>query len=215
MTIRVVLVDDQELTRAGLRMLLESSDVVNIVGEASDGREALDLLDDVATDVVLMDIRMPVLDGVEATRELVARGGSPVLILTTFDLDEYVLDALHAGASGFLVKDTPLEELISAIQHLHHGDAVVAPTATRRLLARFSQLPAVPTHVEMRLTERENETLVLVARGLSNAEIAQQFVISEGTVKTHVSRILTKLGLRDRVQAVVYAYERGLVRPEG
>ena len=223
MSIRLVLVDDQELSRVGLRMLLESRDEVDVVGEAENGRAAIALLDTIEADVVLMDIRMPVLDGVEATRAIASAGGPRVLILTTFDLDEYVYDALQAGASGFLVKDTPLHELVSAIVHVHHGDAVVAPSATRRLLDHFAggpataiprnEAPAAGTPAVNALTAREREVLLMLARGLSNAEIAAEFVVSEGTVKTHVGRILTKLDLRDRVQAVVFAYEQGLVVP--
>lgn len=221
MSIRVVLVDDQELTRTGLQMVLESHPEVRVVGVAADGQEALDLLDDVAAEVVLMDIRMPVMDGVEATRRITAAGGPSTLILTTFDTDEYVFDALKAGASGFLVKDTPVEELVAAIVHIHHGDAVVAPSATRRLVDRYARRgggdappPASPmtdSPALQALTTREGEVLAMVARGLSNAEIAADLVVSEGTIKTHVGRILTKLDLRDRVQAVVFAYENGVV----
>lgn len=242
MSIRLMLVDDQELTRVGLRMVLESREEVAVVGEAEHGQAALELLDDVDVDVVLMDIRMPVLDGVETTRRLVAADGPRVLVLTTFDFDEYVYDALEAGASGFLVKDTPLDELIAAIVHVHRGDAVVAPSATRRLIDRFAAerrgvgpagingatvgdsrsqsshgatgatgAGAAASMALDSLTAREREVLLMLAKGLSNAEIAAEMVVSEGTVKTHVGRILTKLGLRGRVQAVVFAYEQGLV----
>lgn len=221
--VRVVLVDDQEMIRMGLRMVLESQPGIEIVGEADDGHTALDLLARTAAEVVLMDVRMPRMNGVEATRRLREREGAPsVLILTTFDLDEYAYDALRAGASGFLLKDTPVDEVAAAIHHVHAGDAVVAPSTTRRLLDHFTRArPAVadsgatPRHeADVRLDEltpREHEVLQLVAGGLSNAEIAAELVLAEGTVKVHVGRILTKLGLRDRVQAVVLAYETGLV----
>ena len=224
MTIRVVLVDDQEMIRVGFRMILESQPEIEVIGEADDGDTALDLLETVPADVVLMDIRMPRMSGVEATRRIRAGeypDNSPrVLILTTFDLDEYAYDALRAGASGFLLKDTPVNDLVSAITHVHLGDAVVAPSTTRRLLdhfasnqhARREQRPALDGHQLGELTPREHEVLRLVARGLSNAEIAGELFVSEGTVKTHVGRILAKLGLRDRVQAVVLAYEAGLVQ---
>ena len=230
MPIRLVLVDDQELVRTGLAMVLAARPEVEVVGEADDGETALELLRTLTADVVLMDVRMPRLDGVAATRELLARSAesdetdaSPprVLILTTFDLDDYVYEALRAGASGFLLKDTPVEELVAAIGHIHAGDAVVSPSTTRRLLAHVtaqtsSRTPAPPRSTPgadrlSELTPREEEVLLLVARGLSNAEIAAELVVSEGTVKTHVGRILTKLDLRDRVQAVVLAYESGLV----
>ncbi|QIN84581.1 response regulator [Rubrobacter tropicus] len=219
MTIRVVLVDDQEMIRAGFRMILESRPEIEVVGEADDGDTALELLETVRADVVLMDVRMPRMSGVEATRRICAGDGPRVLILTTFDLDEYAYDALRVGASGFLVKDAPLNDLVSAITHVHLGDAVVAPSTTRRLLDRFASDPPVARerrpvpegHRLEELTPREHEVLRLVARGLSNAEIARELVLSEGTVKTHVGRILAKLGLRDRVQAVVLAYETGLV----
>jgi DNA-binding NarL/FixJ family response regulator len=216
--IRVALVDDQPMLRMGFRMVLEAQTDMEVVGEAGDGLEALQLLAETPADVVLMDVRMPHLDGVAATRDLHARAGPVprVLILTTFDLDEYVYAGLRAGASGFLLKDVPPAELISAIRVVAAGDAVVAPTITRRLLDRFAhQLPAdeepPPPHAP--LTDREQEVLLLVAQGLSNAEVAERLYLSEATVKTHVGHILTKLGLRDRVQAVVYAYETGLVRP--
>jgi len=223
--IRVVLVDDQELLRTGFRMILDAQQDMEVVGEAADGISALELLAQVDADVVLMDVRMPALDGVEATRRLLGDGSASalpgshpkVLILTTFDLDEYAFAAIKAGASGFLLKDVPPTELLSAIRAVHSGDAVVAPSTTRRLLDRFAPMlpststPAPPTLSV--LTEREREVLGLVAQGLSNSEIAARLVLSEATVKTHVGRILMKLDLRDRVQAVVLAYETGLVRP--
>ena len=224
--IRIVLVDDQELLRTGFRMILDAQQDMTVVGEAADGLAALQLLDKCVADVVLMDVRMPKLDGVEATRRLLSgvdgRGaggdGVPrVLILTTFDLDEYAFAAIKAGASGFLLKDVPPAELLTAIRAVHSGDAVVAPSTTRRLLDRFApMLPASdapPPPSLAGLTDREREVLILIAQGLSNAEIAGRLVLSEATVKTHVGRILMKLELRDRVQAVVLAYETGLVRP--
>ncbi|MDN5688293.1 MAG: response regulator transcription factor [Brachybacterium sp.] len=217
MIARVVLVDDQEMIRMGLRMVLESQPGIEIVGEADDGDTVLDLLDQVEADVVLMDVRMPRMSGVEATRRLAEREHPPsVLILTTFDMDEYAYDALQAGASGFLVKDSPVEDVTAAIWHVRAGDAVVAPSTTRRLLDHFArsrpvgEQPDTSARLE-ELTPREHEVLRLVARGLSNAEIAAEFVLAEGTVKVHVGRILAKLELRDRVQAVVFAYESGLV----
>ncbi|WP_345649760.1 response regulator transcription factor [Streptomyces tremellae] len=220
--IRVMLVDDQALLRTGFRMVLAAQPDMEVVAEAGDGAEALELLRTTEPDVVLMDVRMPRLDGVEATRRI--RAGGPeapkVLILTTFDLDEYAFSGLNAGASGFMLKDVPPGELLSAIRSVHSGDAVVAPSTTRRLLDRFSpMLPSgapEPRHKDLeRLTEREREVLLLVAQGLSNGEIAGRLFVSEATVKTHVGRILTKLGLRDRVQVVVLAYETGLVRAGG
>lgn len=220
--IRIVLVDDQELLRTGFRMILDAQQDMTVVGEAADGLAALELLDQCVADVVLMDVRMPKLDGVEATRRLLsggvdAKGVPRVLILTTFDLDEYAFAAIKAGASGFLLKDVPPAELLTAIRAVHSGDAVVAPSTTRRLLDRFApMLPASdapPPPSLAGLTDREREVLILIAQGLSNAEIASHLVLSEATVKTHVGRILMKLELRDRVQAVVLAYETGLVRP--
>jgi DNA-binding NarL/FixJ family response regulator len=226
MAIRVMLVDDQALLRTGFRMVLQAQPDLEVVAEAGDGAEALDVLRATAVDVVLMDVRMPKLDGVEATRRICAASGRTsdgdeprVLILTTFDLDEYAFAALKAGASGFMLKDVPPEELLAAIRAVHSGDAVVAPSTTRRLLDRFA--PLLPSTAEpettglRRLTEREREVLLLVAQGLSNGEIAVRLRLSEATVKTHVGRILTKLELRDRVQAVVFAYETGLVRAGG
>ncbi|BCJ27751.1 response regulator [Actinocatenispora sera] len=219
MTIRVVLVDDQELVRAGFRMVLGAQPDIEVVGEAGDGAAALALLDRVAADVVVMDLRMPLLDGVEATRRLLAdsRPDRPrVLALTTFDTDEDAFAALHAGASGFLLKNVPPEDLLTAIRVVASGDSVVAPRVTRRLLDRFAGELTAPPRPDTRLgtlTERERQVLLLVAEGLSNAEIAERLVVAEATVKTHIGRILTKLDLRDRVQAVVFAYETGLVRP--
>jgi DNA-binding NarL/FixJ family response regulator len=218
MTIRVVLVDDQELVRAGFRMVLGSQPDIEVVGEASNGGDALRLLARTPTDVVVMDVRMPVMDGVEATRRLVAAApdGPRVLVLTTFDTDEDAFAALNAGASGFLLKNVPPEEMLTAIRVVASGDSVVAPRVTRRLLDRFAgQLAPAPAsngRLDL-LTEREREVLLLVAQGLSNAEIAATLVVAEATVKTHVGRILTKLHLRDRVQVVVLAYETGLVHP--
>ncbi|MCW5254380.1 MULTISPECIES: response regulator [unclassified Streptomyces] len=221
MTIRVMLVDDQVLLRTGFRMVLAAQPDMEVVAEAGNGVEALEVLRSTAVDVVLMDVRMPKLDGVETTSRIRAQEDPPkVLILTTFDLDEYAFSGLRAGASGFMLKDVPPGELLAAIRSVHSGDAVVAPSTTRRLLDRFA--PMLPTGGQeprqkelQRLTEREREVMVLVANGLSNGEIAARLVLSEATVKTHVGRILTKLGLRDRVQVVVLAYETGLVRAGG
>ncbi|TYB39954.1 response regulator transcription factor [Micromonospora sp. AP08] len=218
--VRILLADDQPLLRTGFRMVLGTEDDLDIVAEAGDGVEAVELSRRLLPDVVLMDIRMPRMDGVAATRAIVdARLPVRVLILTTFDLDEYVVGALRAGASGFLAKDVPAEDLVTAIRTVAAGEAVVAPRILRRLLDRFADvLPdpaATPPKALDALTEREREVLVQVARGLSNAEIARELSVSETTVKTHVGHVLTKLGLRDRVQAVVLAYETGLVRPGG
>jgi DNA-binding NarL/FixJ family response regulator len=215
--IRVLIADDQALVRTGFRLILQVPGI-SVIGEAADGSEAAAMALDLRPDVVLMDVRMPNVDGVEATRLIRADGGpTRVLILTTFDLDEYVYAALRAGASGFLVKDTLAADLLSAIRVVAAGDAVVAPSATRRLLERYVPVgtgsPALAVPDPGVLTEREHEVLTLIARGMSNAEIADRLFLSEGTVKTHVSRVLTKLQLRDRVQAVVYAYESGVVRP--
>jgi DNA-binding NarL/FixJ family response regulator len=215
--IRVALVDDQELVRAGFRMVLDAQSDMTVTGEASDGLGAIDLAKRGGADVMVMDVRMPNLNGVEAARQICAAGESPrVLMLTTFDLDEYAFAALKAGASGFLLKDVPPQELLFAIRSVHSGDRVVAPSTTRRLLDRFVPLlaeePTAPPPGLADLTEREREVLIQVAAGLSNAEIAVRLFVSEATVKTHVGRILAKLDLRDRVQAVVLAYETGLVR---
>jgi DNA-binding NarL/FixJ family response regulator len=216
-TIRIVLVDDQELVRTGFRMVLDAQPDMTVIGEAGDGLAAVEFARAHSADVMVMDARMPRMDGVAATRRIRQAGDRPrVLMLTTFDLDEYAFAALKAGASGFLLKDVPPEELLFAIRAVHSGDAVVAPSTTRRLLDRFApMLPAGDTQAASELeelTERERQVLILVAQGLSNAELAQRLFVSEATVKTHVGRILAKLGLRDRVQAVVYAYENGLVR---
>jgi DNA-binding NarL/FixJ family response regulator len=217
MTIRIALVDDQELVRAGFRMVLDTQQDMTVVGEAADGLAAVQLARDRDVDVMVMDVRMPGLDGVEATRRICRLGERPrVLMLTTFDLDEYAFAALKAGASGFLLKDALPGELLQAIRHVHNGEAVVAPSTTRRLIDAFTgQLPVRPSPPPQlaQLTDREREVLSEVARGLSNTEIACKLVVSEATVKTHVGRILAKLGLRDRVQAVVYAYESGVVFP--
>jgi DNA-binding NarL/FixJ family response regulator len=216
--VRILLADDQPLLRTGFRMVLGGEDDLDIVGEAGDGAEAVDLARRLLPDVVLMDIRMPRLDGVAATRAIVqARLPVRVLILTTFDLDEYVVGALRAGASGFLAKDVPADDLVSAIRTVAAGEAVVAPRILKRLLDRFAvtlpDLTATAPRTLDVLTDREREVLVQIARGLSNAEIARALMVSETTIKTHVGHVLTKLGLRDRVQAVVLAYETGIVRP--
>jgi DNA-binding NarL/FixJ family response regulator len=220
-TASVLLVDDQPLLRVGFRMVLESQDDLTVVGEAGNGAEAVRLTAELDPDVVLMDIRMPEMDGIEATRQIVAAGSrSRVLVLTTFDLDEYAFAALRAGASGFLLKDVPPADLLTGIRAVASGDAVVAPSVTRRLLDSFAHqlpLPAPATAGRIaplaELTPRELEVLVELARGHSNAEIAEHLVLSEATVKTHVGHILAKLDLRDRVQVVVFAYEIGLVQP--
>ncbi len=218
MTIRVLLVDDQPLLRTGFRMILSAEPDLQVVGEAGDGATAVELARRLRPDVVLMDIRMPGMDGIQATRALAGPGVEDplkVLMLTTFGLDEYVVESLRAGASGFLLKDAPAEDLVEAIRVIAAGEALLAPSVTRRLLDRVaSRLPpahdnTIPALSE--LTEREMEVLKLVARGLSNAEIAEKLVVSETTVKTHVSRILGKLDLRDRVQVVILAYETGLI----
>ena len=213
--IRVVVVDDQELMRFGFRMVLGAQEDIDLAGEAGDGADAVALAAELRPDVVLMDVRMPVMDGVEATKRIVEAGTSRVLVMTTFDLDEYVYAALQNGASGFLLKDTPPDHLVSALRSVASGDAVVSPSVTRRLLDRFVG-GGGPLRDEAELdvlTEREREVLVLIAKGLSNVEIAGTLFLSEATVKTHVGRILAKLNLRDRVQAVVLAYETGLIRP--
>jgi len=213
--IRVVLADDQPLVRTGLRMILSAVDDIEVVGEAADGAEAISVCAELSPDVVLMDVRMPGVDGIDATRAVTATDPPPkVLVLTTFDLDDVVYEALRAGASGFLLKDAPEERLITAIRVVADGGSLFAPSVTRALIAEFAQRSRQsPTASVARLTERETEVLVQIARGLSNAEIAETLFVTENTVKTHVARILMKLGLRDRVQAVVLAYERGLVTP--
>jgi DNA-binding NarL/FixJ family response regulator len=217
-TLRVAIVDDQHLVRAGFRMILEAEDDLEVVGEAGDGIAALDLVRRERPDVVLLDVRMPHRDGIEATRDIVAAElPTKVIILTTFDLDEYVFSSLRAGASGFLLKDTPPEDLVAAVRTVASGEALLDPTVTRRVVTAFvegvaADAPSHPPAELASLTDREREVLVLIARGRSNAEIAAALVVSETTVKTHVGRILAKLRLRDRVQAVVYAYEHGVVR---
>jgi DNA-binding NarL/FixJ family response regulator len=223
-SIRVVLADDQALVRTGFRMILDGADDIEVAGEASDGDSAVRVAAEVAPDVVLMDVRMPGTDGITATRRIRAAGTGPrVLILTTFDLDEYVYAGLRAGASGFVLKDALAVDLLAAVRVVASGEAVVAPTVTRRLIERFvgsgpgpdsggDDPRGVPADALDVLTPRERETLTLIARGLSNAEIARRLFLGEGTVKTHVSRVLAKLGLRDRIQAVILAYETGLVR---
>ena len=227
--LRIVLVDDQQLVSAGLRMIIDSQDDMKVVGVATTGIEAVTLLNRVAADVVLMDVRMPDMDGIEATRQILANaaarnegssGGmsdlSPkIIILTTFDLDEYLLAAIHAGASGFLVKNAPPPDLLAAIRTVYSGDAVIAPSSTKRLLEHVitGVQPEAPSEKFDLLTDREREVLLLVAKGMSNQEISHELFLSETTVKTHVSKILEKLGCRDRVQAVVAAYEGGLVHP--
>jgi len=217
MSIRVLIVDDQELVRTGFRLFLETQPGLAVVGEAGDGEEAIERVRELRPDVVLMDIRMPTMDGVEATAKLTSGAIEPaprVLVLTTFDLDEYVFGALRAGAAGFLLKDAPRERLIEAIRVVHSGEALLSPSITRRLIEDFAARshPIEPaTAVLAELTPREREVLVLVAHGLSNAEIAARLVVTEATVKSHVGAVLLKLGLRDRVQAVVFAYEHGIV----
>jgi DNA-binding NarL/FixJ family response regulator len=219
----VLIVDDQALVRTGFRMIVNAEPDLQVVGEAANGAEAITMTSQSDPDVILMDIRMPLLDGVEATRHLVANAlgcGRPrVLILTTFDLDEYVFEAIRVGASGFLLKDVPPEDLVEAIRVVARGDALLAPSVTRRLLDRFASIVPAGTVGPVpgldQLTDRELEVLQLMARGLSNAEIADALYVSETTVKTHVGRVLMKLQLRDRVQAVVLAYESGLVQPGG
>ena len=214
MTISVLVVDDQALLRTAFSSLIDAEDDLEVVGEAAEGRQAVELAASLAPDVVVMDVRMPVMDGIEATRQITAAQDARVLILTTFDLDEYVFEALRAGASGFVLKSRPLEELLSAIRTVAAGEALLAPSVTRRLIAHFAagaQPPRPAPRGLEELTEREREVLALVARGLSNAELADLLYVSLPTIKTHVSRILTKLGARDRTQLVVLAYESGLV----
>ncbi len=216
MTVRVVIADDQTLVRTGFRAIVSHEPDLDVVGEAGDGRAAVEQVRLHRPDVVLMDIRMPGMDGLEATRLLTAnRSTARVLVLTTFDLDEYVFAALRAGASGFLLKDAPADQLLTAIRVIAAGDALIAPSVTRRLIAEFANQPTPtdqPAQLES-LTPRERDVLRLLARGMSNSEIAAALFLGDATIKTHVSRILTKLGLRDRVQAVVLAYESGLTRP--
>jgi DNA-binding NarL/FixJ family response regulator len=216
-SIRVAIADDQALVRGGFRMILDSRDDIEVVGEAGDGGEAVELVAREGPDVVLIDVRMPAVDGIEATRRIVASGSSArIVILTTYDVDEYVFAALRAGASGFLLKDVRPPDLVEAVRVVARGDALLAPGVTRRLLDRFADTlpPDGPAPGELdELTEREVEVLRFVALALSNSEIAARLVVSEATVKTHVSSVLRKLGLRDRVQAVVFAYDVGLVRP--
>jgi DNA-binding NarL/FixJ family response regulator len=217
--IRVLIADDQTLVRAGFRMVVEARDDLTVVGEAGDGAEAVALAAELHPDVVLMDVRMPAMDGIEATRRITALDAAAhILILTTFDLDQYVYEALRAGAGGFLLKDAPPEELAAAIRAVAAGDSLLAPSVTRRLIERFVALPAPPTAdpaVLSDLSAREAEVLRLVARGLSNQQIADELVVSPATVKSHVARLLMKLGLHDRTQAVVLAYETGFVTPGG
>jgi DNA-binding NarL/FixJ family response regulator len=216
--IRLLLVDDEPLVRSGVRMILEGEDDIEFVGEAADGNEALDLARLLAPDLVLLDIRMPALDGIETTRRLLAHVDSPprVLVLTTFDLDEYVYEAMKAGASGFILKNVPPAKLVDAVRTVATGDALLAPAITRRMIERFVQRPPAtngrPPRLE-ELTDRELDVLRLIARGLSNAEIATSLFLSQATVKSHVNRVLSKLSLRDRTQAAVLAYETGLVEP--
>jgi DNA-binding NarL/FixJ family response regulator len=219
MSIRVLICDDQALVRAGFRLILDAEDDLEVLAEASDGQEALEHVKSYTPDVVLMDVRMPNMDGIDATRRITADEGAEgpkVLILTTFDLDEYVYEALRAGASGFLLKDAPAEQLVAAIRVVAGGEALLAPSITKRLIEDFARAAAPsdqPPPALDALTARELEVFKLVARGMSNAEIAQSLVVSDATVKTHVARILMKLDLRDRVQAVVLAYESGVVQP--
>jgi DNA-binding NarL/FixJ family response regulator len=215
--VRVAIVDDQEMVRTGFRLILEAEPDIEVVAEAGDGDEALGAVARSRPDVVLMDIQMPVLDGIEATRRIVAAGDARVVILTTFERDDYITGAVRAGASGFLVKNAPPEDLLAAVRVVADGDALLSPSVTRRVLARLAAGtpdPAAAAGLGL-LTGRETEVLALIAAGLSNGEIATRLYLGEATVKTHVSRVLSKLGLRDRVQAVVYAYESGLARPGG
>ncbi|MEV5888494.1 response regulator transcription factor [Nonomuraea fuscirosea] len=217
MTLRVVVADDQELVRGGFSMILDAQPDIEVVAEAGDGAQAVAAVREHRPDLLLLDIRMPVMDGIEAARIVCADGGCRVLMLTTFDLDDYVYDALRAGAAGFLLKDVRRDDLVHAVRVVAAGESLLAPSVTTRLIADFTSRaprPAVPPSERLAvLTGRERETLRMIARGLSNAEIAREMVVSEHTVKTHVSNVLTKLGLRDRVQAVIVAYETGLAVP--
>jgi DNA-binding NarL/FixJ family response regulator len=217
-TIRVVVADDQGMVRSGFSVLLNAQPDIEVIGEAVNGQEAVEQAAALSPDVILMDVRMPVLDGLQATRQITAKPDPPkILVLTTFDLDDYVYEALRAGASGFLLKDASANELADAVRLVAAGDALLAPGVTRRLIAEFARMgaPRSPARKLEGLTERESEVLALVAHGMSNQEIAGRLFVAEQTVKTHVSRILMKLGLRDRTQAVVLAYETGLVHPGG
>ncbi len=214
--IRVVIADDQALMRGGFRMILEAEDDIEVIEEAIDGADAVRAFSRVHPDVIVMDVRMPTMDGIEATRRITAEDlTAKILILTTFDLDEYVYDALRAGASGFLLKDRPPEELVAAVRIVATGDALLSPSVTRRLIAEFASRPTRPPANDglQDLTDREREVLLLMAEGASNGEIARRLFVAETTVKTHVAHVLRKLGLRDRAQAVVFAYESGLVQP--
>jgi DNA-binding NarL/FixJ family response regulator len=215
-TIRVLVADDQSMVRAGFRMLLAGEEDIDVVAEANNGLEAVEKAERFHPDVILMDIRMPELDGLEATRRILATdNGARILVLTTFDLDEYVYEALHAGASGFVLKDDPPEQLIAAVRTVAAGDALLSPTVTKRVIRQFTRTPRpAPPQAFENLSDREHEVFRLIARGLSNAEIGKELFISETTVKTHVTHILQKLDLRDRVQAVVLAYETGLFEPD-
>ncbi len=213
--IRVLLADDQALVRAGFRLILDAEPDIEVVAEAADGIEAVARAAETNPDLVLMDVRMPTLDGIAATRRLLAeRNGLRVLMLTTFDLDEYVVDAFRAGASGFLLKTAPPQQLVAAVRTIHDGEALLAPASTRRLIEQHAR-PAASTPALEQLTAREREVLRLLARGLSNAEIARELVVEPSTVKSHVASLLAKLDLRDRIQAVIYAYESGVVTPGG
>jgi DNA-binding NarL/FixJ family response regulator len=217
MSVRVVLVDDQALIRTGFKMILESEDDIEVVGEANDGEQAISMTRSVRPDVVLMDVQMPTMDGLEATGRIVREANVPsrIVILTTFERDDYIFEALRAGASGFLLKNAPSEELVHAVRVVAAGDALLAPSITRKVIEGFIRRPAQrDNEVELqRLTERETEILELLATGKSNSELAAYLFVGEGTIKTHVSNVLTKLGLRDRMQAVIFAYESGLIEP--
>ena len=219
MNIKVLLVDDQAMVRAGLHMILEAETDIKVTGEAEDGAKAITAARALRPDIVLMDIQMPVMNGLEATRRITHEIEKPprVLVLTTFERDDYIFEALRAGASGFILKNAPPEDLVNAVRVVAEGNGLLAPSVTRRIISEFASRPPRPSVKEPveQLTEREMEVLKLIARGKTNAEIAGELVVSEATVKTHVSNLLTKLGLRDRVQAVVYAYESGLIQPGG